>query len=61
MAVNDDLAARLRAVLGAAGAVREVKMFGGLCFMHGRRNRRSLPTRTSSPRFEGKIRGAPRA
>jgi hypothetical protein len=33
MAVNDDLAARMRAVLGAAGALREVKMFGGLCFM----------------------------
>ncbi|HVH77675.1 MAG TPA: hypothetical protein VM755_22390 [Stellaceae bacterium] len=33
MAVNDDLAARMRAILGAAGAVREVKMFGGLCFM----------------------------
>jgi TfoX/Sxy family transcriptional regulator of competence genes len=32
MAVDDDLAARMRAALAGAGAVREVRMFGGLCF-----------------------------
>ena len=33
MALHEDLAARMRAVLAGAGAVREVRMFGGLCFM----------------------------
>ena len=33
MAVDEDLAERMRAVLGGTGAVREVRMFGGLCFM----------------------------
>ena len=33
MAVDEDLAQRMRVALAAAGAVREVKMFGGLCFM----------------------------
>ena len=33
MALGEDLAARMRAVLAAAGAVREVRMSGGLCFM----------------------------
>src|SRR2546430_11551191 len=33
MAMDEDLAERMRAVLGTAGAVREVRMFGGLCFM----------------------------
>jgi TfoX/Sxy family transcriptional regulator of competence genes len=33
MAVDEDLAERMRAVLAGAGAVREVRMFGGLCFM----------------------------
>jgi TfoX/Sxy family transcriptional regulator of competence genes len=33
MAVDEDLAGRMRAVLAGAGAVREVRMFGGLCFM----------------------------
>ena len=33
MALDEDLAARLRAVLAGAGTVREVRMFGGLCFM----------------------------
>ena len=33
MAVDEDLAERMRAVLGGTGTVREVKMFGGLCFM----------------------------
>src|SRR2546421_3595562 len=33
MAVDEDLAERMRAVLGTTGAVREVRMFGGLCFM----------------------------
>jgi TfoX/Sxy family transcriptional regulator of competence genes len=33
MAVDEDLAERMRAVLGATGALREVRMFGGLCFM----------------------------
>ena len=33
MALDEDLAARMRAVLTGAGAVREVRMFGGLCFM----------------------------
>ena len=33
MALDEDLAERTRAVLASTGAVREVKMFGGLCFM----------------------------
>jgi TfoX/Sxy family transcriptional regulator of competence genes len=33
MAVDEDLAERMRAVLGATDALREVRMFGGLCFM----------------------------
>ena len=33
MAVDEDLAGRMRAILGTTGAVREVRMFGGLCFM----------------------------
>jgi TfoX/Sxy family transcriptional regulator of competence genes len=33
MAVDEDLAKRIRVALTGAGAVREVKMFGGLCFM----------------------------
>jgi TfoX/Sxy family transcriptional regulator of competence genes len=33
MAFDEAFAARMRAALAAAGAVREVRMFGGLCFM----------------------------
>ena len=33
MAVDEDLVERMRAALAGAGAVREVKMFGGMCFM----------------------------
>jgi TfoX/Sxy family transcriptional regulator of competence genes len=33
MPLDEDLAARLRALLAGAGPVREVRMFGGLCFM----------------------------
>jgi TfoX/Sxy family transcriptional regulator of competence genes len=33
MAVDDDLAELIRATLAGTGAVREVRMFGGLCFM----------------------------
>ena len=33
MALDEDLAERMRAALAGAGAIREVKMFGGLCFM----------------------------
>jgi TfoX/Sxy family transcriptional regulator of competence genes len=33
MAFDQDLAARVRAALAGAGAVREVKMFGGIGFM----------------------------
>jgi TfoX/Sxy family transcriptional regulator of competence genes len=33
MAMDQDLAQRMRAVLAGTGSVREVKMFGGLCFM----------------------------
>jgi hypothetical protein len=33
MALNEDLAERMRVALAGAGAVREVKMFGGLCCM----------------------------
>ena len=33
MAVDEDLAEHMRAVLGTTGAVWEVRMFGGLCFM----------------------------
>jgi len=33
MTVKEDLAERMRVALAGAGEVREVKMFGGLCFM----------------------------
>src|SRR6516164_4351740 len=33
MGLDEDLAKRMRAVLTGAAAVREVRMFGGLCFM----------------------------
>ena len=33
MADNDELADRIRAALVGAGSIREVRMFGGLCFM----------------------------
>jgi TfoX/Sxy family transcriptional regulator of competence genes len=33
MALDEDLAARLRRALAGSGTIREVKMFGGLCFM----------------------------
>jgi hypothetical protein len=33
MAVDEDLAERVRAVLARSGELREVRMFGGLCFM----------------------------
>jgi hypothetical protein len=33
VAADEDLAKRMRAVLVGAGSVREVRMFGGLCFM----------------------------
>ena len=33
MAVDEDLAERMRAALAGTGAIREVRMFGGLCFM----------------------------
>ena len=33
MAIDEDLAERMRAALSGTGAVREVRMFGGLCFM----------------------------
>jgi TfoX/Sxy family transcriptional regulator of competence genes len=33
MAVNEDLVERMRVALAGSGVVREVKMFGGLCFM----------------------------
>jgi hypothetical protein len=33
MAVDEDLAERIRVALSGTGVVREVKMFGGLCFM----------------------------
>ena len=33
MPVDEDLAAQMRAALAGAGTVREVRMFGGLCFM----------------------------
>ncbi len=33
MALDEDLAERMRAVLAGSGSVREVRMFGGLCFM----------------------------
>ena len=32
MASDEDLAGRVRAALAGTGAVREVRMFGGLCF-----------------------------
>ena len=36
MAVDEDLAKRVRAILEGSGELREVRMFGGLCFMlHG--------------------------
>jgi len=33
MALDKDLAERMRGALVGAGAIREVRMFGGLCFM----------------------------
>src|SRR5215471_12205184 len=33
MVVDEDLAERMRAALVGTGTVREVRMFGGLCFM----------------------------
>jgi TfoX/Sxy family transcriptional regulator of competence genes len=33
MAIDEDLAGRMRTVLAGIGAVREVRMFGGLCFI----------------------------
>ncbi len=33
MAFDEDLAQRMRDILARTGAVREVRMFGGLCFM----------------------------
>jgi TfoX/Sxy family transcriptional regulator of competence genes len=33
MAVDEDLAERVRAALAGKGELREVRMFGGLCFM----------------------------
>src|SRR5215471_9293402 len=33
MALDEDLAERVRVALTGTGAVQEVKMFGGLCFM----------------------------
>ena len=33
MALDEDLAERMRVALAGTGAIREVKMFGGLCFM----------------------------
>ena len=33
MALDEDLAERMRAILAGTGAVREVMIFGGLCFM----------------------------
>jgi TfoX/Sxy family transcriptional regulator of competence genes len=33
MAVDEDLAERMRVALAGTGAIREVRMFGGLCFM----------------------------
>jgi TfoX/Sxy family transcriptional regulator of competence genes len=33
MPVDEDLAERVRTMLAGAGAIREVRMFGGLCFM----------------------------
>jgi TfoX/Sxy family transcriptional regulator of competence genes len=33
MAVDEDLVGRVRAFLAGNGALREVRMFGGLCFM----------------------------
>jgi hypothetical protein len=43
MALDEDLAERIRGVLAGTGAVREVRMFGGLCFMSTR-----LPERRSA-------------
>jgi TfoX/Sxy family transcriptional regulator of competence genes len=33
MPLDEDLTERMRAVLAKAGVIREVRMFGGLCFM----------------------------
>ena len=33
MALNEDLAERIRVILAGTGSLREVRMFGGLCFM----------------------------
>jgi hypothetical protein len=53
MAVDEDLAERMRAVLGGTGAVREVRMFGGLFFMlNGNPARRNLKARPPRPRWQ---------
>jgi TfoX/Sxy family transcriptional regulator of competence genes len=33
MAFDEDLAERMRVALAGTGAIREIRMFGGLCFM----------------------------
>jgi TfoX/Sxy family transcriptional regulator of competence genes len=33
LALNEDLAERIRLILAGTGSLREVRMFGGLCFM----------------------------
>jgi TfoX/Sxy family transcriptional regulator of competence genes len=33
MALNEDLAERIRLILAGTGSLREVRMLGGLCFM----------------------------
>jgi TfoX/Sxy family transcriptional regulator of competence genes len=33
LALNEDLAERIRVILARTGSLREVRMFGGLCFM----------------------------
>jgi len=48
MALDEDLAERMRAILAGTGAVREVRMFGGLCFMlNGNMGCRNVEARPS--------------
>jgi hypothetical protein len=51
------VAERVRAILAGNGQLREVRMFGGLCFMlNGKHGRRSLEARRSRPGRQGAAR-----
>ena len=60
MAVDEDLAERIRVALAGTGTVREVRMFGGLCFMlNGNMvagtSKRGLLVRVGKDRYSGAL------